>query len=159
MIHFIVAAECAKLLTPFAREHLLLDLDPSECFLMNAVIVLVLILCYLGYRAFYHDHKLNMTIKKIRNFSSAQLLFAAFVGCATVLSSMVVLTMDKHYNTPLVNSMLFKIVSIVLLLLIGVVFFKETYSYRQILGLIMAFFGGALIFTTEDGITAIKPKS
>lgn len=159
MIHFIFAAECAKLLTPFAREHLLVDLDPSECFLMNAVIVLVLIFIYLGYRVAYHDHKFDMTVKKIRNFSTMQILFAFLVGCTTVLSSMVVLTMDKHYNTPLVNSMLFKIVSIVLLLLIGVVFFKETYSYRQILGLIMAFFGGALIFTTDDGITTIKPKS
>jgi len=78
--------------------------------------------------------------------SYLQMLFAILVGIATILSSMVVLTMDKHYNTPLINNMVFKVVSVILLVFIGVILFNESYNYYQLLGIFLVVFGSGLLF-------------
>lgn len=156
MIHFIVASEFIKVLTPYVRKYILTTLDPSECLLLNAVIVLVMSIAYLVYRLVFQDYKIRHSIDKIAEFTPLQFLFAGWIGLATVLSSMVVLTMDKHYNTPLINSMLFKTISIALLLLTSILVFKETYNYRQIFGLALTFVGIILIFSTNKGITVLN---
>jgi drug/metabolite transporter (DMT)-like permease len=69
---------------------------------------------------------------------------------------MLILTMDKHFNNPLVNSVLFKFVSIVLLFTAVVVVFKEEYNYMQIIGLFMVIAGGFLIFSGHKGFNVFK---
>ena len=74
------------------------------------------------------------------------IVLALLIGLATVFASIVVLTFDKYYNTPLINSMIFKIVSVFLLLFTGIVFFNEKYGLSQLFGFIFVIIGCALIF-------------
>ena len=159
MIHFVVASELIKVLTPYVRKYILITLDPSECLLLNAIIVLFFSIAYLAYRVFFKEHNVMITVNKFKEFTPVQFLFAGWIGLATVLSSLVVLTMDKHYNTPLINSMLFKTISIGLLLLTGILVFRETYNKRQIAGIILAFIGILLIFSNNKGFTIMNTKN
>jgi drug/metabolite transporter (DMT)-like permease len=78
-----------------------------------------------------------------------QILFVLAISLVTIASSLIVLNLDKYYNTPLINSMLLKIMSTILLLFTGIFIFKETYNYKQIIGLILAVLGGLLLFCRD----------
>jgi drug/metabolite transporter (DMT)-like permease len=85
-------------------------------------------------------------IHKYNSLTLIQIVFILAIGLVTIISSMVVLNLDKYYNTPLINSMLLKIMSAVLLLFTGIFIFKEKYNYKQIIGLFLAVVGVLLMF-------------
>jgi len=146
MIHFIVFSECLKVFTPYIRKGLLISMEPVECLFLNSIIVFILCAVFLSYKVLMNDHSMETTFKRYTTMSYLQMLFAILVGIATILSSMVVLTMDKHYNTPLINNMVFKVVSVILLVFIGVILFNESYNYYQLLGIFLVVFGSGLLF-------------
>lgn len=159
MIHFVVFSECIKIFTPYVRKYILISMDPEECLILNAIIVLLLCGFYFAYKIGFDDHKIEHTFKKFQSMTPMQIVFAGWVGIATVISSMVVLTMDKHYNTPLLNNMLFKVISVILLLFTGIVFFKEHYNYSQLFGMLMMILGGVLVFYhSENSSLLVKSK-
>lgn len=88
-------------------------------------------------------------ISKYKSLSLTQVLFALTIGIITIISSLLVLNLDKYYNTPLINSMLLKLLSAGLLLLTGIFIFKEKYNYKQLLGLFLAVIGGLLLFCKD----------
>jgi len=156
MIQFIFIAELVKILTPYIRKSLLLTLDPFECMFLNSIVVLSLCLIGLTYKVAFQDHNVLHTIRKYKNMTPTQCLFVVLIGIATVIASMVVLTVDKHFNTPLINTTIFKIISIFILLFAGVVVFKEKYDIVQIIGLILVVVGGFLVFHKTDSLIGVK---
>lgn len=156
MIHFVFFSEFVKVLTPYIRKNLLLTLEPFECLFLNSIVVLCLCFILLGYKILAEEHKMANTAQKFANLSYAQYVFALLIGMATVLASMVVLTFDKHYNTPLINTTIFKIASVIMLLFVGVVIFKERYDYKQIIGLFLVIIGGVLVFHKSDILMEAK---
>lgn len=146
MIHFVFFSEFVKVFTPYIRKPLLLTMEPFECMFLNSIVVLILCLLLLLFKVVFKKHNPKDTIKKFSSMNIAHIGLALLIGIATIIASMTILTFDKHYNTPLINSMLFKIVSVILLIITGVTLFNEKYSYKQILGLIFVIIGGVLVF-------------
>jgi drug/metabolite transporter (DMT)-like permease len=60
-------------------------------------------------------------------------------------SSIFIFEFDKNYNTPLINSMLSRIVSTLCLVFVGIFIFEEKYSWIQISGIILTIVGVFLI--------------
>ena len=58
-----------------------------------------------------------------------------FVSLFTVVSTVLLLQMDKSQQTPFINSMLTKGFSTILVIMIGMVVYKENYNKLQILGI------------------------
>lgn len=157
MLHFVFLSEFIKVFTPYIRKSLLFVLDPFECMFLNSMVVLTLCLLILFYKIVVEDHNPIITAKRYASMDLKQFLFALLIGIATIIASMIVLSFDKYYNTPLINSMLFKIVSVTLLLFTGVTFFNETYSYKQVLGCLFVIVGGVLIFHKETTVYFSQP--
>jgi len=156
MIHFVVFSECIKVFTPYVRKYILTEMDPIECVLLNCLIVFLLCFAVFAFKYATESHSMETTFKRYSDMTPLQIFFAIWIGIATIISSMVVLTMDKHYNTPLINNMLFKVISVFLLLLTGVVIFKERYDFNQILGIVMIICGGGLLFYHTDNATLLE---
>lgn len=156
MIHFVVISEGIKVFTPYVRKYLLMNMEPIECVLLNCLVVFLLCFAVFAFKYFHENHHIGTTFRRFSELTPMQTIFAGWVGIATILSSMVVLTMDKHYNTPLLNNMLFKIISVLILLLTGVVFFKENYNYKQLFGILMIILGGGLIFYHGDSVSLLE---
>jgi multidrug transporter EmrE-like cation transporter len=133
-------------------------MEPVECLFLNAIIVFLICIGYFLYNVIFHDHKIETTIRRYATMSQMQVAFAIWVAIATVMTSMVVLTMDKHYNTPLINNMLFKVVSVVLLVLTGVILFNESYNFSQLTGICLVVFGGSLLFYHSDDSLKFKKE-
>ena len=156
MIHFVVLSECIKVFTPYVRKYILINMDPIECILLNCFVVFLLCFAVFAFKHATESHSMENTFKRYSELTPLQMFFVVWIGIATILSSMVVLTMDKHYNTPLINNMLFKVISVVLLLLTGIVIFKENYDLNQLFGIAMIICGGGLLFYHTDKATLLE---
>ena len=133
-------------------------MDPAECLLLNSVIVFLICVSLFLYKITYEDHKIDTTLKRYKSMNFMQVSFALWIGIATALSGMVVLTMDKYYNTPLINTMAFKVISVILLVLTGVLIFKEKYNFQQLLGIALIVIGGILLFYHSEGSMTFKKE-
>jgi drug/metabolite transporter (DMT)-like permease len=74
-----------------------------------------------------------------------QVICVAIIASLTVMSSLFIYELDKHYNTPMINTLLLRSFSIISMILVGVFIFGEEYNWVQIVGVVMAFFGVFLI--------------
>jgi drug/metabolite transporter (DMT)-like permease len=150
MIHFVIISELVKVFIPYIRKSVLSLLEPFEFLLLNAFVIFLLSLFYLIYMIIFRNHSVSSTISKLSEFDHWHVGSMTLLGVATLFTTIIVLTMDKHYNTPLLNSMLFRTVSVVLLLITGVVIFEEMYTHKQVVGLIFALVGIGLIYQETE---------
>lgn len=67
------------------------------------------------------------------------------IAFITIISSIVIINLDKYFNTPLINSLLSKCISAVLLLMVGIFIFKEKYNIKQIFGIFLTIVGLFLV--------------
>ena len=86
------------------------------------------------------------TMNNFQKLDAYQHLSILFVTGVTTISAIYFIEFDKYYNTPLMNHMFLKIVSVAILLMLGVLIFEEKYTYLQLLGFILAIIGLYLIF-------------
>jgi drug/metabolite transporter (DMT)-like permease len=63
----------------------------------------------------------------------------------TVVSGLLMFKLDKNYNTPLINSMFMKAMSMIALVCVGVFVFKENYKMHQYIGVFFVLCGMFLI--------------
>lgn len=149
MFPFIVLTGVLKTFSPYLRKNILMALDPHDYLFLNTFIIFIFTAIYLIYKIFIENHDIEKMVMRYKSLSLTQIMFALLIAIVTILSSLVVLNLDKYYNTPLINSMLLKLMSAVLLLLTGIFIFKENYNYKQIIGLLLAVIGGILLFCKD----------
>jgi drug/metabolite transporter (DMT)-like permease len=61
------------------------------------------------------------------------------------MSSLFLYELDKNHNTPLINTILLRLFSVVVLIIVGVFIFGEKYNWMQIVGIFLAVIGVFLI--------------
>lgn len=149
MFPFVILTGVLKTFSPYLRKNILLSLDPHDYLFLNVFIIFIFSLIYLIFKIFFENHDIIKMISKYKSLSLTQVVFALTIGIITIISSLLVLNLDKYYNTPLINSMLLKLLSAGLLLLTGIFIFKEKYNYKQLLGLFLAVIGGLLLFCKD----------
>lgn len=149
MFPFVVLTGVLKTFSPYLRKNILLALDPHDYLFLNTFIIFSFTSVYLLYKILFENHDIGKMVMRYKSLSVNQMIFALLIAIVTILSSLVVLNLDKYYNTPLINSMLLKLLSAGLLLLTGVFIFKESYNYKQIIGLVLAVIGGMLLFCKD----------
>lgn len=149
MFPFVVLTGVLKTFSPYLRKSILLSLDPHDYLFLNTFIIFIFSLVYLIYKIFFEKLDMSKMFIKYKSLSLTQIVFTLIIGIITIISSLLVLNLDKYYNTPLINSMLLKLLSAGLLLLTGIFIFNEKYNYKQLLGLVLAVIGGLLLFCKD----------
>ena len=149
MIPFVIFTGVLKTFNPYLRKNILLSLDPHDYLFLNTFIIFIFSMMYLIYKIFFDNHDIVKMFVKYKSLTLTQIIFALLIGIVTIFSSLVISNLDKYYNTPLINSMILKLLSAILLLLSGVFLFNEKYNYKQIIGLVLAIVGGILLFCKD----------
>ena len=149
MIPFVIFTGVLKTFNPYLIKNILLSLDPHDYLFLNTFIIFIFSMMYLIYKIFFDKHDIVKMFVKYKSLTLTQIIFALLIGIVTIFSSLVISNLDKYYNTPLINSMILKLLSAILLLLSGVFLFNEKYNYKQIIGLVLAIVGGILLFCKD----------
>jgi drug/metabolite transporter (DMT)-like permease len=144
MYHYIVGVTIAKSLRPYIKKHIMTTLDTHDFLFMNTFFVGIIVLCVFLYKLLF-DQKIDKTFTNIKNMSILQIVSFLILAIFTVASSLVFLEFDKKHNTPLINNMITKFISLITVALVSIVIFKEEYTFYQYLGLVFTMIGIILI--------------
>jgi drug/metabolite transporter (DMT)-like permease len=147
MLHFLVGTTLFKSITPYFRKHVLGTLTSDEFLLLNSTIIFVIVLIIFIIKvATGEQHEtFKQIVNNYKKMTYIQVICVAIIASLTVMSSLFIYELDKHYNTPMINTLLLRSFSIISMILVGVFIFGEEYNWVQIVGVVMAFFGVFLI--------------
>ena len=145
-MYFLLAlVSLLKTFTPYLRKHILDSIEEHEYMFINTFFIVLFVLLYFIYKIIYHDDMLDKLTNNIYNLTFLQVIFFMLIAFITVVSSMVLVNLDKNYNTPLINSMLSKGIAAVMLLIVATIIYKEKYNLKQVFGIILTVIGLILI--------------
>ena len=132
-----------KSLRPFFKKNVLKsDIDEDDFLFLNTFFISLFVVIYFIYN-FTKKKKVNFS--KYKNMKPVELGSMIGVSLFTVVSTILVLQMDKGYQTPFINSMLTKGFSTIFVIAIGMIIYKENYNMLQMLGIAFILTGTYLI--------------
>ena len=148
MYGYLVGTTFLKSMNPYFRKHILNTLNPREYFYLNTLFVFLLMI--LVFLFFENKDSVNDIIRNYKKLKVSQIGCIFIISFLLVASSILLYELDKKYNTPLINTILLKTGSIIVLIVIGVGIFGENYSWSQILGILLTVTGIYLIMQKKE---------
>jgi len=145
MYFFLAITTFLKTFNPYFRKHILDSLESHEYLFLNTFFVALFVFLYFLYKLIFHDAFFDKLVDKITNLTILQIIYFMLIAFITISSSIVIINLDKYFNTPFINSLLSKSVASILLLLVGVIIFKEKYNIKQIFGIFLTMIGLFLV--------------
>lgn len=136
MYSVLLGVSLMKSLRPFFKKNVLHTIDEDDFLYLNTFFIGLFVVIY-----FFYSKNKNKTkntkaiVDKFKNMTFLEISSMIFVSLFTVVSTVLLLQMDKSQQTPFINSMLTKGFSTILVIMIGMVVYKENYNKLQILGI------------------------
>ena len=132
-----------KSLRPFFKKNVLKsEIDEDDFLFLNTFFISLFVIIYFIYN---FTKKKKVDFNKYKNMKPLELGSMIGVSLFTVISTILVLQMDKGYQTPFINSMLTKGFSTIFVIAIGMIIYKENYNMLQMLGIALILVGTYLI--------------
>jgi drug/metabolite transporter (DMT)-like permease len=132
-----------KSLRPFFKKNVLKsNIDEDDFLFLNTFFISLFVVIYFIYN---FTKKKKVDFSKYKNMKPIELGSMVGVSLFTVVSTILVLQMDKGYQTPFINSMLTKGFSTIFVIAIGMIIYKENYNTLQMLGIAFILMGTYLI--------------
>ena len=132
-----------KSLRPFFKKNVLKsEIDEDDFLFLNTFFISLFVIIYFIYN---FTKKKKVDFNKYKNMKPLELGSMIGVSLFTVISTILVLQMDKGYQTPFINSMLTKGFSTIFVIAIGMIIYKENYNMIQMLGIAFILVGTYLI--------------
>ena len=135
MLPYLVGITGLGSVRPYFRKHVLNTLEPRDYLFLNSLVISAFIFLYFLYTYIFDNPVIQRTYKNCCNMTSTQMFALVLLGLFTVVSSLVLFNVEKNFNTPTINHVLLKALSLVALFAVGVFIFKEAYSAYHLLGL------------------------
>jgi drug/metabolite transporter (DMT)-like permease len=141
MYLYLFIIQILKTCNIYFRKHLLDSLETHEYLFINTFLIACFVVFFCIYKILYENFSFKKLLVKVKNFSFLQIAFLIIIAIVTMSSSFFFINIDKNHNTPLINRLLSKVLSTILLVLVGVFFFKEKYNYKQYIGIFLTIIG------------------
>jgi drug/metabolite transporter (DMT)-like permease len=147
MYQYVFGITIFDMLKPYLRRHVLQKVENHEFLFMNTFVILLITCCYFIYEYLFDNKFLHKTMANCCSLTYTQVAALFIVSLLTVCSTLMLLQFDKIHNTPSVNTIILKSFSLVFLFLVGVMMFREQYTTKKIIGIVITIIG-ILILTT-----------
>ena len=148
----IVGITLIKSLRPYFRKYVLGSLGVFEFFLLNSFMIVFILTVVLLYLILTKEINFQNICNKYYELSFFQSVCIMIIATFTVCSGMMMLHLDKNYNTPIINKVLVNVFSVILLFVVGIFMFKEKYKFSQFIGLILTILGIYLITNENNNV-------
>ena len=135
MLPYLVGITGIGSVRPYFRKHVLNPLEPEDYLLLNSLIISTVILGYFLYTYVFNNHVVQRTYKNCCNMTYTQIGALVLLGVFTAASSLFLFNVEKNFNTPAVNHVLLKALSLLGLFAAGVFIFNESYTTNHLLGI------------------------
>ena len=143
MYNVLFGISIMKSLRPFFKKNVLKsEIDEDDFLFLNTFFISLFVVIYFIYN---FTKKKKIDLNKYKNMKPIEMGSMIGISLFTVISTILVLQMDKGYQTPFINSMLTKGFSTIFVIAIGMIIYKENYNMLQMLGIALILVGTYLI--------------
>jgi drug/metabolite transporter (DMT)-like permease len=150
MYPFIFGLTIIKSINPYFRKHLLNILDSHDLLFINSFFISLIVFFIFLYKLFFDKKSLKTIAENYQKLTLSHYICILLISILTVSSSLLLYEFDKKYNTPLMNTMFIRCISILALFFTGFFLFKEKYNWKQILGLVFIIIGFFLTSASNE---------
>lgn len=147
MYQYVFGITLFDILKPYLRKHVLKNVENHEFLFLNTFVILLITTCYFTYEYFFDNRFLHRTIENCCSLTYTQVAALCVISLLTVCSTLLLLQFDKIHNTPSINTIILKSVSLIILFIVGIALFREQYTTKKIVGIVITIVG-ILILTT-----------
>ena len=145
MLPYMIGLTTLGTVKPYVRQHVLRSLDPHDYMFLNSLFITLFVLIYFGYKCVFQDHSVKKIYSTCMDLSWSQMCALIILSLLTVISSLVFFNVEKYFNTPFINNVLLRALSMIALFLVGVFVFEERYHPSHIVGIGLTV-AGILVF-------------
>jgi len=130
-----------KTIDPYYRRHLTKDtLNPVDYMYLETFIYSITLVFFIIFKYFYNRNEAVETFKNLKSVEIKDIIFLSIISLFFIYSTMMVYE-NEHKDTAFMNSILLRGGTLIGVLLVGIFFYKEKYTWRQVIGIIMSLSG------------------
>jgi multidrug transporter EmrE-like cation transporter len=131
---------------PYFRKHVMNTLDPHDFFFVNSFFISVCVILYFGYIYLFKNEIVKRTYTNCSKLTLSQIGSLILIAFITIASSLLFFHMEKYVNTPFINNIVLKGMSLIMLFLISYFIFDEVYHGGHLLGIGLTLAGITVLF-------------
>ena len=130
-----------KTIDPYYRRHLTSEsLKPADYMYLETFIYTFVLIIFVIFRYFYNKNETIETYKNLKNVEIKDVVFLFIISFFFVYSTLMFYE-NEHKESAFINSVLLRGGTLVGILVVGILFYKEKYTWTQILGIIFSLLG------------------
>jgi drug/metabolite transporter (DMT)-like permease len=145
MYFLLTVTSLLKTFNPYLRKDLLNSLEGDEYLFINTFFLAIFTFFYFIYKTISHNDMVENLVNKMYNLTFLQVVYCMLIAFITIISSIVIINLDKNFNTPFINSMISKGIAAIFVLFVATIIYKEKYNLKQIFGVFLTITGLLLI--------------
>lgn len=133
MYSLLFGVSIMKSIRPFFKKNVLNSIDEEDFLFLNTFFICLFVICYFFYNITRRNKRIDFS--KYSKLSTAEMVSMIGVSLFTVISTILILQIDKGTQSSFITSMLTKGFSTIFVIAIGMIVYKEEYSKLQIMGI------------------------
>ncbi len=127
----LVGAGIMNSVKPYCRKHVINSLEAIEFALLNTIIIGMILLGYI----IVSKKSIKDICVKYYSLTWTQLISIIALSIITVAGTILKLTHDKTSNPTLTNGLIVKAITSLVIIVVGIAFYNETYTWKTWLGI------------------------
>ena len=130
-----------KTIDPYYRRHLTSDtLNPTDYMYLETFIYTFILILFIIFKYFYNKNEAIESFKNLKGVQIKDIVFLSIISFFFMYSTMLVYE-NEHKETAFMNSILLRGGTLIGVLLVGIFFYKEKYTWKQVIGIILSLIG------------------
>lgn len=130
-----------KTIDPYYRRHLTSDsLNPVDYMYLETFIYTFILIIFIIFKYFYNKNEAVETFKNLQNVEIKNIVFMSIISLFFIYSTLMIYE-NEHKDTAFMNTILLRGGTLIGVLLVGIFFYKEKYTWKQVIGIIFSLLG------------------
>lgn len=130
-----------KTIDPYYRRYLTSDtLNPTDYMYLETFIYTFILILFIIFKYFYNKNEAIESFKNLKSVQLKDIVFLSIISFFFMYSTIMVYE-NEHQDTAFMNSVLLRGGTLIGVLLVGIFFYKEKYTWKQVIGIILSLSG------------------
>lgn len=139
MFNLLFGITMMKSIRPIFRKNVMQSIDNYSFLLLNTIFISIFVVLYFYYLN-YNNVNFSDILKNCGSMNIIQIISMILISFLTILSTILIMNMDKS-SISTTSATIMKSISTIILVLLGIFFYKEKYNFTQLYGVILTIIG------------------
>ena len=140
-MYYIFGSIFLKTIDPYYRRHLTTNsLNAADYMYLETFVYTFVLILFIMFKYFYNKKEAIESFKNLKNVELKDIIFMVVISIFFIYSTLMIYE-NEHENSAFFNSILQRGGTLIGILLVGIFFYKEKYTWKQIIGIVLSFAG------------------